>query len=90
MISQLLECLSNTTGRGEDRKAGDNGQKKNVNAKENKYDKKIECWNCGGNHFARDCTKPAKKKGDKKGKVNATFRDYNNDDYRDGVILTYF
>ena len=47
----------NTTGRGDDRKAGDKGQKKNVNAKESKQDKKIECWNCGGNHFARDCTK---------------------------------
>ena len=51
-----------------------------MNAKESKNDKKIECWNCGGNYFARDCTKPAKKEGDKKGKVNVTFTDYDDED----------
>ena len=45
------------------------------------------CWNCGGNHFARDCTKPAKKDGDRKGKVNLTQRDDYDDAYGDGVIL---
>ena len=79
-----------TTGRGDDRKAEDNGQKKNLNAKESKHDKKIERWNYGGNHFARDCTNPAKKEGDKKGKLNVTFTDYDDEDYGDGVILICF
>ena len=40
--------------------------------------------------FARDCTKPAKKEGDKKAKINVTFTDYDDDDYGDGVLLTCF
>ena len=40
--------------------------------------------------IARDCTKPAKKDGDKKGKVNVIFRDDYDDDYDDGFILTCF
>ena len=58
--------------------------------KDAKPDRKVDCWNCGGNHFVRVWTKPAKKEGDKKGKVNVTFRDYDDDDYGDGVILTCF
>ena len=38
----------NTTGKGNDRNAGDKFQTKNVNVK-------VYCWNFGGNHFARDC-----------------------------------
>ena len=49
----------NTTDKGDDKKARNKGQKKNVNVKETKHDRKVECWNCGGNHFARVCTKPA-------------------------------
>ena len=45
----------NATSKVDDRKAGDKGQKKNVNAKDIKHDTKFECWNCGCNHFARDC-----------------------------------
>ena len=33
---------------------------------------------------------PAKKDGDRKGKVNVTFRDDYDEDYGDGVILTRF
>ena len=51
---------------------------------------KVDYWNCGGNHFASACNKPAKKDGDKKGKVNVTFSDVYNEDYGDGVIPTCF
>ena len=61
-----------------------------MNVKDAKPERKVDCWNCGGNHFARDCKKPAKKEGDKKGKVNDTFRDYDDEDYDVGVILTCF
>ena len=43
----------NTTGRGDDRNAEDKGQIENVNSKERKHDKKIECWSCGGNLLRR-------------------------------------
>ena len=80
----------NTVGKSDDRKAGDKGQKKNVNFEDGKPDKKIDCWNCGGNHFARDCKKPVRNDGEKKGKVNVTFKDDYDDDYGDGIILTCF
>ena len=61
-----------------------------IDVKDAKPNRKVDCWNCGGNHYARDCTfQPAKKDGDKKGKVNVTFRD-DYDDYGDGVLLTRF
>ena len=37
--------------------------------KDAKPERKVDSWNCGGNHFARDCTKPANKSDDKKGKA---------------------
>ena len=82
----------NTTSKGNDRNAGDKGQKKNVNVnvKDAKAERKVDCWNCGENHFARDRKKPNKKEGGKKGKVNVTFRDYADEDYSDGVIRTCF
>ena len=59
----------NTTDKGTDRNAGDKDQKKNVNVKDAKPERKVDCWNCGGNHLARDCKKPAKKVGDEKGRL---------------------
>ena len=50
----------------------------------------MECLSGGETYFARDGTKPAKKECDKKVKVNVTFRDYDDDDYVDGIILTCF
>ena len=47
----------------------------------------MELWR---QSFYRDCTKSAKKDGDKEGKVNVTFRDVYDYDYDDGVILTCF
>ena len=43
----------NTTVKGDNRKAGDKGQKinVNVNVKDARPDRKADCWNCGGNHF---------------------------------------
>ena len=61
-----------------------------MNVKDAKPERKVDCWNCGGNHFARDCKKPTKKEGDKKGKVNDTSRDYDDEDCAVGVILTCF
>ena len=77
----------NRASEGDDRRAGDKGQKKHVNLKDVKLDRKVDCWNFCDNHFASDCTKSAKKDGDKRWKiVNTTFRD----GYGDGVILTCF
>ena len=70
----------NTTGNGNDRNAGDKGQKENVNTKDAKPERKVDCWNCGGNRFTRDCKKLAKKVCDKKGKINVTLRDYGDED----------
>ena len=39
-----------------------------MNANDVKPDRKNDCWDCVGNHFAEDCTKPATKDGDSKGK----------------------
>ena len=50
----------NTTGKGYDRRAGNKGHKRKVNAKDVKPDRKVDYWNHGGKHFARDYTKPAK------------------------------
>ena len=36
----------NTSGKSDNRKAGDKGQKRNV--KDAKPDRKVDCWNCGG------------------------------------------
>ena len=72
--------------------AGDKGQKRdtNVNVKDAKPDREGDSWNCGSNHFARDCTKPAKKDDDKKGKVDVTFQDDYDDDYGDGASFSVF
>ena len=59
-----------------------------MNVKDAKPDRKADCWNCDDNNFGRDCTKPAKKNGEKKGKISVTFRDDYDDDYGDGVIHT--
>ena len=64
--------IFNTAAKGGNRKAGDKGQTRN---KGTKLDRKVNCWNCVGNHFTRDCNKPAKKDGVKKGNVNVTFID---------------
>ena len=80
----------NITGNKNDRNAGDKGQKMSVNVKDAKPKRKVDCWNCGGNHLARDCKKHAKKEGDTERKVNATFRDNDDDDHGDEVILTCF
>ena len=47
---------------------------------------KSSLLNCGGNHFGRDCTKPAKKDDEKKEKVNVIFRG-SDEDYE--VNFTY-
>ena len=64
----------------------------NITGEENnrKADRKVDCQNCGGTNITRDCTRPSKKDGYRKGKVNVTFKDDYDDDYGDGVILTCF
>ena len=52
--------------------------------KESKRDRKVNCWSYGKNNFARDCTKSVKRNGDKRGKVNATLKDDDDENY--GVI----
>ena len=62
----------------------------NVNVKDAKSDRRADCWNCGGYHFARDRTKPAKEGGDRQGKVNVSYRDNYDDDCDDGLIFICF
>ena len=62
---------------------GKSQKKENPNPGE---EKKIECWNCGGNHFQRDCKKPRKEKD---GKVNVTIGKDDEDDLP-GIILTCY
>ena len=34
---------------------GDNGPTKNGNVRDDKPERKVDCRNCGGNYFSRDC-----------------------------------
>ena len=43
----------NATGKRDDSRAGGKGQKRKVNVKDVKPDRKVDCWNCGGNYFDR-------------------------------------
>ena len=38
----------------------------NASMREFKLERKVDCWNGGGNQFVRVCSHPAKKDGDKK------------------------
>ena len=73
-----------------DRTAGEKGHRKFVNTKDFKPKRKVDCWNRGRNRSVIDCKKLAKKEGDKKGKVDATLRDYDKVNQGDGIIITCY